>query len=334
MQAVMQAVRGLLKDTLRLYWSLLKIMIPVMLAVKVAVELGVIPWLGAIFAPVMMLVGLPPEMGVVWATTCLVNLYGGAAALLGVLPETPLTVAQMTVLSVMMLAGHGLPLEQRICQKAGASLIVTAALRLGFALGYGAILSAIYNGFDLLQQPLDITFLPHHSQQEGWGDWLLASAESLLSMLGILVVLLLVLRLMDASGLTRLLTRLLSPVLRLMGIGPQATPLTMIGVLLGLSYGGGLIIRDSQAGRLPPRDTFLAIAFLCLCHSLIEDTLFMMALGGHWSGVLLGRGFAAILLMAVLAPLIRALPPETFRRWLFSGGNAPLSPQTPPQAAS
>lgn len=325
--------RRVVVDSFGLYWSLLKIMIPVMVAVKIAVELGMITLLGQAFAPIMGLVGLPAEMGIVWATTCLVNLYGGAAALLGVLPQTPLTVAQMTVLATMMLAGHGLPLEQRICQKAGASLLVTAALRLGVAVVYGAVLSAVYSGFDLLQQPMPPSLLPMPAEDAGWLAWGLSSLESLLSILGIILVLILVLRLMDISGITALLTRIFAPILRVMGIGPEATPLTMVGVLLGLSYGGGLIIRESQAGRLPGRDTFLAIAFLSICHSLIEDTLFMMALGGHWSGVLLGRFVFAVALLAILAPVVRALPDAVFYRWLFPGGKGrPDGERTPQQA--
>lgn len=325
--------RRVVVDSLGLYWSLIKIMIPVMIAVKVAVELGMVSVLGRVFAPVMSLVGLPAEMGIVWATTCLVNLYGGAAALLGVLPQAPLSAAQMTVLATMMLAGHGLPLEQRICQKAGASLLVTASLRLGVAVVYGALLSAFYSAFDLLQQPAPPSLLPMAEEKAGWAAWALSSLEFLVSILGIILVLILVLRLMDVSGATAFLTRLFAPILRIMGIGPEATPLTMVGVLLGLSYGGGLIIRESQAGRLPARDTFLAIAFLSICHSLIEDTLFMMALGGHWSGVLVGRFLFAVALLALMAFVVHRLPDAWFYRWLFPGGKKRNQSEIAPQQA-
>jgi hypothetical protein len=311
--------RRVTRESLGLYWTLFKIMVPVMIAVKIAVELGLVGLLSAAFEPFMNLVGLPAEMGLVWATACLVNIYGGSAALLGVLPDAPLTVAQMTVICSMMLAAHGLPIEQRVCQKAGASFVVTTLMRLLAGLAYGALLTALYSSFDLFQQPVEMALLPAPAQEPGVLPWLISSAQSLGTIFFIIFGLIFLLRVMDVIGLTAWLTKALSPLLRLMGIGPEATPLTMVGVLLGLSYGGGLIIRDSRAGTLPMRDTFLAIAFLAICHSLIEDTLFMMALGAHWSGVLIGRFVFSIVVMAFLAPLVRALPEPVFRRWLFPG---------------
>ncbi|KJS34243.1 MAG: hypothetical protein VR70_18035 [Rhodospirillaceae bacterium BRH_c57] len=310
-------LRRLLGDSLSLYWDLVKIMVPVMVAVKVAVDLGVIEALTRAFGPLMGLVGLPQEMGLVWATAALVNIYGGAAALIGVLPETPLTVAQATVLLSMILAAHSLPVEQRVCQKAGAGVVFTTVLRLAAALAYGAILNAIYSGLDILQQPVSIAWLPSTAPDAGWREWTVNSLTTLATIFVIIVALLAVLRLMEASGLTAFLTRALAPVLRAMGIGPQATPLAMVGVLLGLSYGGGLIIREARTGALPPREIFLAVCFMAICHSMIEDTLFIMALGGHWSGVLVGRLVFSLLVMAVLARIVHALPDAVFERWLY-----------------
>jgi spore maturation protein SpmB len=307
----------LLRDSAALYWELIKIMVPVMVAVKVAVDLGVIEVLTRAFGPLMGLVGLPQEMGLVWATAALVNIYGGAAALIGVLPETPLTVAQMTILGSLILAAHSMPVEQRVCQKAGAGLVFTTSLRLSAGLAYGAILNAVYSGLDVLQQPVSIAWLPSTPANAGWGEWTVNSVITLATVFGIIVVLLAILRLFDATGITAWLTRVLAPVLRAMGIGPQATPLAMVGVLLGLSYGGGLIIREARAGTLPPRDVFLAVCFMAICHSMIEDTLFIMALGGHWSGILVGRLVFSLIVMAVLARIVHALPDRVFERWLY-----------------
>ncbi|MFA7428997.1 MAG: nucleoside recognition domain-containing protein [Rhodospirillaceae bacterium] len=307
----------LLRDSASLYWELVKIMVPVMVAVKVAVDLGVIEVLTRAFGPLMSLVGLPQEMGLVWATAALVNIYGGAAALIGVLPETPLTVAQMTILGSLILGAHSMPVEQRVCQKAGAGLVFTTLLRLSAALVYGAILNAVYSGLDVLQQPVSIAWLPSTPADAGWGEWTVNSMITLATVFGIIVVLLAILRLFDATGITAWLTRILAPVLRAMGIGPQATPLAMVGVLLGLSYGGGLIIREARAGTLPPRDVFLAVCFMAICHSMIEDTLFIMALGGHWSGILVGRLVFSLIVMAVLARIVHALPDRVFERWLY-----------------
>lgn len=304
----------ILRESVSLYWELVKIMVPVMVAVKIAVVLGLIGVLSSAFAPLTSLVGLPPEMGLVWATACLVNIYGGAAALIGVLPEAPLTVAQLTVLLSLILAAHSLPVEQRVCQKAGTSIVYTTLLRFAAALAYGAILSAVYTHFDLLQQPAEIAWLPSGGAHESWSTWALNSVQSLASIFIIILALITLLRVFDVLGVTRLLTRALQPALRVMGIGPGATPLAMVGVLLGLSYGGGLIIREARAGTLPPRDVLLSVSLLAICHSMIEDTLFMIALGGHWSGIVIGRVAFSVVVMIVLARIVHALPDRVLYR--------------------
>lgn len=60
----------------------------------------------------------------------------------------------------------------------------------------------------------------------------------------------------------------------------------VIGVMLGLSFGAGLLIQEARTGKLKPRDALLAISFLGLCHSLIEDTLLIMLLGADLSAIL------------------------------------------------
>ncbi len=318
MPRLLSASLRVVRDSLGVYWELVKIMVPVMILVRLAVQFGLVDLLGAVLAPAMTLVGLPGEMGLVWAAACLVNIYGGAAALIALLPQVPLTVAQMTVLGCMILAAHSMPIELRVCQRAGVGLLFAAGLRFGAALAYGAILAAVYGGLDLLTQPVEVAWLPSTPPDAGWLRWAWDSAVSLATIYLIILALLAVLRVMEVTGITKALSKALEPVLRLVGIGPQAVPLTMVGILLGLSYGGALIIREAQAGHMPRRDILLAVSFMAICHSLIEDTLFIMALGGHWSGVLVGRVIFSLALMILLARLVHALPDRQLERWMLS----------------
>lgn len=79
------------------------------------------------------------------------------------------------------------------------------------------------------------------------------------------------LKVLELAKVTDLIGWLLSPLLRLMGISKAATPITMVGVLLGLSYGGGLIIKEAQEGKMSSRDVVLSLSFMGICHGLIED---------------------------------------------------------------
>jgi len=54
-----------------------------------------------------------------------------------------------------------------------------------------------------------------------------------------------------------------------------------------------------------------------LCHSLIEDTLLMIVLGGHVSGVLFGRLFFSLMTVYLMVKAVSCLSETTFDRYLF-----------------
>jgi hypothetical protein len=317
MNQIVTIIKAVLKESGSLYWELLKIMIPVLVVIRLAVLFGAIEALAGVIAPVMHWVGLPGEMGVVWVTAMTVNIYAGAAALLALLPGHPLTIAQATVLGSMILIAHSMPIEGRIAQKAGAGLLFTTMLRLAGALTYGFVLTRIYSGLDVLSQPAVALFLPNGPPPADWLGWAVSSGRSLISIFWIILALIFCLKLLDVLKITPWIARALAPFLRIMGISDKATSMTMAGTLLGLSYGGGLIIKEARSGGLTEKDIFLSLSFMCLCHSLIEDTLFVMTFGGHWSGLLIGRFLFSLLMMMILAKIVHKLSQSAFRRYLF-----------------
>lgn len=78
--------------------------------------------------------------------------------------------------------------------------------------------------------------------------------------------------------LDKLLT-LISPFTRFLGMSCEANLPLMAGLLLGIGYGGAIIIDSTRQGKLSRQDIYLVNLFLVLCHSLIEDTLIWAALG-------------------------------------------------------
>ena len=125
-------------------------------------------------------------------------------------------------------------------------------------------------------------------------------------------------RVLERLGIITALTRLLQPVLRFLGISERAAPLAIIGMTLGLTYGGGLIIQEARAGHLSRFDVFCALALLGICHSFIEDTLLMVVIGGHLSGTLVWRPLFALIVTYRAAQLLRRLPEPFLDRWFFS----------------
>jgi hypothetical protein len=99
--------------------------------------------------------------------------------------------------------------------------------------------------------------------------------------------------------------RAVEPMMRGMGLSPQAAVPLFTGIFLGIAYGAGIIIRVAQEKRLPGRELFLMGLFLATCHAVVEDTLIFVVIGGNgW--IMLGvRLLIAFGLTAALAWLWR-----------------------------
>ncbi len=307
------ALRELFFDTLRTCGELFKIIVPISILTRLLQQWGVVDQLGVLLGPVMNLVGLPGEIGLVWATAMVTNLYAGMVVFASLAPGLELSVAQVTVLTTMMLVAHGLPVELRIAQKAGTRFRTQALIRVGGALLLGGMLNLGYRWSGTLQETNNALWIPP-SVDPTWLGWMLGELRNLASIVLIIFVLMAFLRFLKKIGLIDLLTRLLEPLLTLLGIGRQAAPLTIVGITLGLSYGGGLIIREAQSGRLSKQDVFCSIALMGLCHSLIEDSLLMIVLGGHVSGVFWGRLIFSLAMVFLFSRLLRVVPKAFFER--------------------
>lgn len=313
------------RDIFQVSFTLFKLMIPVIVVVKILQELGAVEYLGMILGPVMHSVGLPESMGFVWATTMLTNIYGGMLVFFYTQQGEVLTVAQVTILSILMLLSHALPIEARIAQQAGVRLRVTLLLRVGGGLLLGVIMHHFYSFFNLLQEPMSLMWQPE-IPEPGLLAWGISQVEGLIMIQIIIVILLTALKILKILGIESLMALLLRPVLRLVGIGREATTITIVGVTLGLSFGGGLLIKEVRAGHVAKRDIFASMSLLALCHSIIEDTLLVMVLGADLSGVLWARLLFTFVFIGVFTRVLSKCPDSFWRAHLVNKHVEPLEP--------
>lgn len=103
------------------------------------------------------------------------------------------------------------------------------------------------------------------------------------------------------------------------------TTVTILGMVLGISYGGGLIIRDVSSGRLSAKDVFFSMSLMGLSHAIVEDTFLMMSLGGNITGLLLARVGFTWLVIACLVRIVNRMPDRIFYRYLFRPADQPES---------
>ena len=307
----------LLKEAFSVSAVLFRIMIPVIIVVKILQELGAVRFFGTVLGPVMGLAGLPGSMGLVWATAMITNLYGGIVVFLSLLPEYPLTVAQVTVLTTLIIVAHALPVELGIARKTGVRLRFLAPFRIGCAFLLGCMLNVIYSLGGWLQQPSSPAWEIPAETSASLGGWALGQLQNLGMIFLIILGLMLVMRILRFLGAADTLNRLLRPVLTSMGIGEAAATITVFGLVLGISYGGGLIIRSAESGEVRPRDIFFTLTLMSICHSLAEDTLLMMSLGASMTGVLVARVAFSWVVMYSLVRLVSGLSDSVFGRLFF-----------------
>lgn len=303
-------------DTLDVYWTLIRIVVPVTIAAELLARLGVIEALSPLLAPVMGFYGLPAELALAVLTGMLVGIWGAVPMIFTLVSPSSLTVADITVLSGFLLVAHALPIEQKIIQKAGPGFLVTTLIRLAGGMIYAALLHQLLSATGWLAQPLDPAWIPM-SETTDWMGFLWGLFETAVTMLVILVGLAWALELLKLSGLMDLLMASLNPLLRLAGIEGDTRHFTAIGMFLGISYGGGLLIRESRAGGIAPRQIFLSCVFMGFAHGIIEDTLLVMALGADFTAIFIGRLVFAVAATALVARVIPRVSDRRFFIWMF-----------------
>lgn len=304
----------------RTCWILFKMIIPVTIIIRLIQELDVLPYISMILSPVMELCGLPAETALVWITAMVVNIYGGILSLFSLYPSLsePLTVAQLTVLLTILLVAHTFPVELKIAQKAGAKLLVMFLFRFLGGLLFGIVLSSIYSGFNLLQEPAHLpeTFIA--AAHPTWGEWALKELKNYAMIICIIFLLVALLRILEITGLIKIVNKLLHPLLKWLGISDDVLPLTIIGLTLGVAYGGGLIIDESQQKKFHPKDIFYSLVLMGMFHSIIEDTFLMIGIGGHYSGIIIFRFIFSVLITYLFVLLTKRMREETFCKWFIT----------------
>ena len=280
--------KNLFKEIKDVTLPLYKILIPFVFIVKFLEVLGVIDLITKAFEPLMGLIGLPAALGIIWVTAIVVNIYAALILLVNLLPSIDVTVAQITILTVAMLLCHNLVVESAISRSAGVSFLFTIFYRLIVAFFVCWILNLIYTKFNYLSQPF-ITLFTIEPPQPGLLLWLKDQAFYLFYIFIIIIVLVTLLEILKLIGIESFLKKILVPPLRFFGISESAMNIVIVGMTMGLQFGGGILIKEVNSSKIDKQSVFLSILMINLVHAVVEDTLLMLAVGGHYSGVIFAR---------------------------------------------
>lgn len=306
-----------LKQGMRTSLKIFKIMIPITILVKILQVTGLIVYVGDGLAPLMKWMGLPGEMGLVWASAMIGNIYAGMVAYFSIASQ--LTVAQITTLATIILVAHSLPIELGVTKKAGAKIITLFLVRFGFGFIAGIILFQFYKLFGALNYyPEMVNQIVISQKDSTFWVWVLSELKNYFIIFLLITVLIIILDLLKKVGVIELVNKALYPILKVLGIGKEVIPITVFGMTLGLAYGGGLIINEVEQNELNKRDVFYALLLMSLCHSLIEDSLLMISIGAHYSGVFIFRTLFALIITFIFVQVTKNWSETKMAKWFYA----------------
>jgi len=302
---VLNHSRETLKRGFSAWTFVVKLMIPALIAIRLLLYFDLVEPAARVFAPAMSLMGLPPETALVWISGLVANLYVSISVYLALAPllDPGLTLAQMTILGGMCLLAHSLLVEGQICRGTGLSFWRVSVFRILAGVLWGFLIHQAAGLTGWGTEPSQIKEFVNLASGEPvppWGTWFWLTLKQLFLILLLIEALLLLMEAIKFFHLTRLLMKLMGPPLKVAGVSDSAMMVTIIGCMVGLGYGGGLIVAESRSGHLAARDIFGSVIFMCFFHSMLEDTLLMWALGGSlWCFLVLRLALALALTAGV-----------------------------------
>lgn len=307
-QSLISGLKTLFKDICTSYLALIKVMLPAVIIVKLLDSLGASQYLASALSPLMSAMNLPNEMGLVWAAGMMVNVYTAMAVFYEVAQGQVISVAQISVLGLLILLTHAMPIEGSVSKACGVSWRWVIGLRIGSALVFGILLAQFYEATGMLQETATIAWQPE-PRQGGLIPWVVEQIKLFVVIFFIIGASISVLRLLRVLGLEKFLHYLLDPLLKLIGVSKKAANVMVVGITLGLSFGAGLLLAESRSGTLGKRDILLSVCFLNLCHALLEDTFLILLLGADLTAILWFRLVIALGLIAFISRFIPADKP-------------------------
>ena len=260
--------------------------------------------------------GLPENVGLVWAMTIATNLYGGMIVLAD-LDTDSMSIAQMSVLGCLVLTVHGLPVEVAVAKKAGVNVWIVLVTRVGGGVLFAWTVHQIYSTGNYLQEPAEMIFKLQPSTDTSFLGWAIVQVKNLAMIVVIISLLMFGFRMLRILGIERLMGIMQRPFLWVFGIDKEATSFAIIGITLGLSFGGGLIINEAKKGEMSAKDVFSTIILLSLLHSLIEDTMLIMLLGADFTSIFWGRVIFVTLFVGVFLRLVDLMNEESRQRFFY-----------------
>jgi len=116
----------------------------------------------------------------------------------------------------------------------------------------------------------------------------------------IITLLLIVYEFYENSRFYNWTKKILHRPMQTIGISSNASITMVVGIVLGIAYGAGILLKNVQERKMNSKDIALTSYFLAVCHAVFEDTLLFVAVGANGFIIIGVRILLAVILISVL----------------------------------
>ena len=297
--------QGLLKGWNGLLW-LLKIIIPISFATNLMVYFGIIDKLDFLLNPVMHLLYLPASAALVLIIGFFTGIYGTVAALW----VMPFCMEHMILIAIFNLISHNMIQESIIQGNSGINPFIAGIFRLFISFIVTFICAKLMGvspetgGIELNSQPgFAHGTTPFAIMLETWA---LETFKLIIRIFCIIMPLMIILELAKIFNIISFVTRMMFPVLKVMGLSSSTGMLWLTAIIFGLSYGGAVIVETTQSSKFDRHDLNKLHISIGINHAMIEDPALFLPLGLPIFWLWIPRIIAAMIAVRIYSFFISA----------------------------
>lgn len=262
------SIKSSLNSSLKSSIIILKLIIPIYILSDILFYYNLLEYISFIFEPLTSFLNLPNEAALSIVSGIFLNLYAAIAfaAPLGLSPK------EWTILAVFLGICHGLIVETAVMKRLGISKIYSIILRFGVGLLVAFIVTLLPNSW--FTNTIANTIAPKIQNYNSIIDLLSNSLyQSIYLSLQIILLITALIFFLDYIKSLKIIEEYANKV-------NSAFSLT-IGVILGITYGAGILISEYNKGTLSKSEILYIGTFLMICHAIIEDTLLFVIFGAN-----------------------------------------------------
>ncbi len=254
---------------------MLQIIIPISFLTSLLSYSGWMDRIDFFLQPVMSLLNLPSMAALPILIGMLTGIYGGIASMV----MLPLTSEQMTLIAVFILISHNLVQEGIIQAKSGIHPLKATLFRLTASVITVIIVARFLRPDTLTVMSEGMSRAAAQPLMIMLKNWFIASFFLCIKMFLIIMALMILLGIMKSFNIIHHIVRVISPVLKAMGLNQKVSILWITAAVFGIAYGAVVIVEEAKEGKFDMQELEKLHISIGINHSMVEDPALFLTLG-------------------------------------------------------